>query len=107
MKHLDQLHRALRRLHGLSEVKMAPSDNCNGELKWLRLPLKLLAKATGWSLANGAEDLSTVASDYPHQEGTDEPILLCERSLDGTFEAKADEIYQGRFRPFCGACLDA
>ena len=101
MRHLDQAHRAFRRRQDLSEVKMAPSD-------YVRRHLKLTPFAgedIGWLLRSGAEDLLMFASDYPHHEGTDDPIGRFERTMDGVSEPVREKFYADNFRAYLGSQL--
>lgn len=101
MRHLDQAYRAFRRTQDLSGVKMAPSD-------YVRRHLKLTPFAgedIGWILRSGAEDLLMFASDYPHHEGTDDPIGRFERTLEGVTEEVREKFYAGNFRAYLGSRL--
>ena len=103
MRHLDQAHRAFRRIQDLSEVKMAPSD-------YVRRHLKLTPFAgedIGWLLRSGAEDLLMFSSDYPHHEGTDDPIGRFERTMDGVSEPVREKFYADNFRAYLGSQLPA
>ena len=70
MKHLDQSFRAFRRLQDLSQVELLPSEYVQKHIKVTAFP----GEDIGWLLNNGAADLMMFASDYPHHEGTDDPI---------------------------------
>ena len=37
------------------------------------------------------------ASDYPHHEGSDDPIGRFERTMDGVDDAAMDAFYAGNF----------
>jgi predicted TIM-barrel fold metal-dependent hydrolase len=103
MRHLDQAHRAFRRVQDLSEVKMAPSD-------YVRRHLKLTPFAgedIGWLLRAGAEDLLMFSSDYPHHEGTDDPIGRFERTMDDVSEGVREKFYADNFRGYLGSQLPA
>ena len=103
MRHLDQAHRAFRRIQDLSDVKMAPSD-------YVRRHLKLTPFAgedIGWLLRSGAEDLLMFSSDYPHHEGTDDPIGRFERTMDGVTEPVREKFYAENFRAYLGSQLPA
>lgn len=101
MKHLDQAHRAFRRLQDLSGVRMAPSDYVRRQIKVTPFP----GEDIGWLLTHGAEDLLMFASDYPHHEGTDDPIGRFERTMDGIGEPVRDKFYAGNFRALMGSRL--
>ena len=103
MRHLDQAHRAFRRIQDLSEVKMAPSD-------YVRRHLKLTPFAgedIGWLLRSGAEDLLMFSSDYPHHEGTDDPIGRFERTMDDVSEPVREKFYAENFRVYMGSQFPA
>jgi predicted TIM-barrel fold metal-dependent hydrolase len=102
MKHLDQSFRAFRRLQDLSQVKMPPSD-------YVRRQIKLTPFAgedIGWMMRSGVEDLLMFASDYPHHEGTDDPIGRFERTMDGVSEATRRKFYNANFRSLMGERLN-
>lgn len=103
LKHLDQSHRAFRRLQDLSHMTMPPSD-------YVRRAIKVTPFAgedIGWLLTSGAEDLLMFASDYPHHEGTDDPIARFERTMAGVSEAARLKFYNGNFRALLGERLGA
>ena len=45
------------------------------------------------------------ASDYPHHEGTDDPIGRFERTMDGIDEAVREKFYAANFRTYLGTHL--
>jgi uncharacterized protein len=96
MKHLDQAFRAFRRLQDLSHVKLQPSEYVQRQIK----VTPFAGEDVGWLLASGAEDLLMFASDYPHHEGTDDPIGRFERTMSGISEARKEKFYAKNFRAF-------
>jgi predicted TIM-barrel fold metal-dependent hydrolase len=102
MKQLDQSFRAFRRLQDLSAVKLAPSDYVRRQVKIT----PFAGEDIGWMIRCGVEDLLMFATDYPHHEGTDDPIGRFERTLEGVDEAAREKFYSGNFRAFMGARLD-
>jgi predicted TIM-barrel fold metal-dependent hydrolase len=103
MKHLDQAHRAFRRLQDLSQVKLYPSDYVRRQIK----VTPFAGEDIGWMIGAGIEDLLMFASDYPHHEGTDDPIGRFERTMEGVSEAAREKFYTTNFRAFIGARLAA
>ncbi|MEM7016079.1 MAG: amidohydrolase family protein [Pseudomonadota bacterium] len=99
MKHLDQAFRAFRRLQDLSEVKLLPSEYVQRQIK----VTPFAGEDIGWLLKSGAADLLMFASDYPHHEGTDDPIGRFERTMDGIDEPLRKKFYEDNFRTFLGA----
>jgi predicted TIM-barrel fold metal-dependent hydrolase len=103
MKHLDQAFRAFRRLQDLSSVKLPPSD-------YVRKHIKITPFAgedIGWLLSNGADDLLMFASDYPHHEGTDDPIGKFERTMTAVSESTKIKFYSDNFKSLMGSRLTA
>jgi predicted TIM-barrel fold metal-dependent hydrolase len=103
MKQLDQSHRAFRRLQDLSLVRMVPSDYVRRQIK----VTPFAGEDIGWLLKSGAEDLLMFASDYPHHEGTDDPIGRFERTMEGAGEPVREKFYAGNFKALMGSRLEA
>ena len=99
MRHLDQAHRAFRRIQDLSELRMAPSDYVRRQVK----VTPFAGEDIGWLLRSGAEDLLMFSSDYPHHEGTDDPIGRFERTMDGIDEPVREKFYAENFRALLGS----
>ncbi len=51
----------------------------------------------GWLLNSGAEDLLMFASDYPHHEGTDDPISRFENTMNEVSEGQKTKFYSENF----------
>ena len=96
MKQLDQAYRAFRRLQDLSDVKLQPSEYVLRQMKIT----PFAGEDIGWLLSAGAEDLLMFASDYPHHEGTDDPIGRYERTMTDIDEERRAKFYAGNFRAF-------
>ena len=103
MRQLDQSFRAFRRLQDLSQVKMPPSDYVRRQVKIT----PFAGEDIGWMIRAGIEDLVMFASDYPHHEGTDDPIGRFERTMADVSEAARTKFYSENFRGFMGARLEA
>jgi predicted TIM-barrel fold metal-dependent hydrolase len=103
MKQLDQSHRAFRRLQDLSAVKMRPSDYVRRQIK----VTPFAGEDIGWLLGAGAEDLLMFASDYPHHEGTDDPIGRFERTMEEVPESARRKFYAENFKILMGSRLEA
>jgi len=101
MRHMDQAFRAFRRLQDLSQVKIPPSDYVRRQIK----VTPFAGEDVGWIMRSGGEDLLMFASDYPHHEGTDDPIGRFERTMEGLDEAGRTKFYNGNFRSFMGGAL--
>ena len=101
MKHLDQAYRAFRRLQDLSQVKMQPSEYVQKHIK----VTPFAGEDIGWLLTTQAQDLLLFASDYPHHEGTDDPIGRFEKTMDGVSEIAKQKFYSDNFRALLGSRL--
>ena len=99
MKHLDQSYRAFRRLQDLSQVELLPSEYVQKHIKVTAFP----GEDIGWLLNNGAADLMMFASDYPHHEGTNDPISRFEKTMEGVSEEKKTKFYSTNFKVLLGS----
>ena len=98
MKHLDQSYRAFRRLQDLSQVKELPSEYVKKHIKITPFP----GEDIGWLLTSGASDLLMFASDYPHHEGTDDPISRFEKTMVEIDEDTKKKFYSDNFKSLLG-----
>ena len=98
MKHLDQSYRAFRRLQDLSRVKKLPSEYVKKHIKITPFP----GEDIGWLLTSGASDLLMFASDYPHHEGTDDPISRFEKTMVEIDEVTKKKFYSDNFKSLLG-----
>ena len=99
MKHLDQSYRAFRRLQDLSQVKKLPSEYVQDHIKITAFP----GEDIGWLLDNGASDLLMFASDYPHHEGTDDPISRFEKTMISSSDEQKEKFYTNNFKHLIGS----
>jgi len=103
MKHLDQSYKAFRQLQDLSQLKLLPSEYVLRQIK----VTPFAGEDIGWILNSGAEDLLMFASDYPHHEGTDDPIGRFEKTMEGIDEKVRNKFYTNNFKVFLGNHLSA
>lgn len=96
MKRLDQSFRAFRSRQDLSDVKMKPSEYVTRQI-WFT---PFAGEDIGWLLDNGVGERLMFASDYPHHEGTDDPIGRFERTMTSTSEAAKHRFYTDNFKAF-------
>jgi len=101
MKQLDQSYKAFRRLQDLSHLKMLPSEYVQKHIKITAFP----GEDIGWLLTNGAEDLMMFATDYPHHEGTDDPIGRYEKTMGDISEEVKSKFYTQNFKQLLGSRL--
>ena len=101
MKHLDQSYKAFRKFQELSQLKLLPSEYVLRQIK----VTPFAGEDIGWILNSGGEDLLMFASDYPHHEGTDDPIGRFERSMEGVNENQRTKFYTKNFKSLLGSHL--
>jgi len=101
IKHLDQSYRAFRRIQDLSQVKKLPSEYIMKHIKITPFP----GEDIGWLLSSGAENLLMFASDYPHHEGTDDPISRFEKTMTDITEETKKKFYTDNFKGLMGSHL--
>ncbi len=99
MKHLDQSFKAFRRLQDLSKVELLPSEYVQKHIKVTAFP----GEDIGWLLNNGASDLMMFASDYPHHEGTNDPIKRFEQTMLDVSEENKKKFYSENFKNLLGS----
>ena len=101
MKHLDQSYKAFRKFQDLSQLKLLPSEYVLRQIK----VTPFAGEDIGWILNSGAEDLLMFASDYPHHEGTDDPIGRFERTMEKVDEDQRSKFYTKNFKSLLGSHL--
>ncbi|MEC7865415.1 MAG: amidohydrolase family protein [Pseudomonadota bacterium] len=98
MKHLDQSYKAFRNLQDLSKLKLLPSEYVLRQVK----VTPFAGEDIGWILNSGGEELLMFASDYPHHEGTDDPIGRFEKTMKEVNEVARNKFYAENFKTFLG-----
>ena len=91
--HLDQAHRAFRRLQDLSHLRLAPSDYVRRQVRFT----PFAGEPVGWMMQTSSPELYCFSSDYPHHEGSDDPIGRFDRTMEGVGAADRDAFYAGTF----------
>lgn len=93
LHHLDQAARAFRRLEDLSHLTMAPSEYLRRQVRFTPFP----GEPVGWMMQSSSPELYCFSSDYPHHEGSDDPIARFDRTMEGVSETDRDSFYAGSF----------
>jgi predicted TIM-barrel fold metal-dependent hydrolase len=90
LRHLDFAHRALSKTEApLRRLKLKPSEYVRRHLKFT----PHAGEAIGWIIEQGGPELFMFSSDYPHTEGTDDPIGRFENELHGIPEVDKERFY--------------
>ena len=98
MKQMDQAYKAFRKRQDLSYLKLLPSEYALRQV-WITA---FAGEDIGWLLAQGAGTQLMFSSDYPHHEGTDDPIGRFERTMENTTDELKDQFYTSNFERFMG-----
>jgi predicted TIM-barrel fold metal-dependent hydrolase len=99
LHHLDQAARAFRRLQDLSHLSMAPSAYIERQVRFTPFP----GEPVGWMMASSSPGLYCFSSDYPHHEGSDDPIRRFDESMPEVQAADRDAFYAGNFAALIGS----
>jgi len=92
---LDFVERMTRRL--------APRDRRASEVARERVRLAPFAgEPVGWLIEQLGPDMLCFASDYPHPEGSSDPIRKFEATMDGVDPTAFDAFYAGNIERFLG-----
>ena len=99
LQHLDQAARAFKRLQDLSHLMMTPSDYLRRQVRFT----PFAGEPVGWMIESSSPELYCFSSDYPHHEGSDDPIGRFDRTMDGVSETDRDAFYATNFEALLGS----
>ncbi|HAH79794.1 MAG TPA: hypothetical protein DCL88_01115 [Gammaproteobacteria bacterium] len=88
LQQLDFTANLLKRKRTFAE---APSETAKRHLK----VSPFAGEPVGWIIENVGPDMLVFASDYPHPEGTGNPIAKFERTMENCDQATMDKFYHG------------
>lgn len=72
---------------------MKPSEYIRRHIKFTPFP----GEDVGHMISEAGADLFMFSSDYPHPEGTKDPVGKFEKTLDGVEEAVKDKFYRTNY----------
>jgi predicted TIM-barrel fold metal-dependent hydrolase len=87
----------------LRALARKPSEYVHEHLWFTPFP----GEPVGWMIEECGDDLFLFSSDYPHPEGTRDPIQRFEATMDGTEECARDRFYRANFEAMMGDALTA
>jgi len=100
LHHLDGALRSFRRTEEpLQRLQMKPSDYVRKHLKFTPFP----GEPVGWMIQQAGAELFMFSSDYPHPEGTTDPLGKFEATLDGISDADQAKFYADNFAEMLGS----
>ena len=98
LKRLDIAQTTFRRTEPALAMPRTASEYIHGRV-WFT---PFATEPVGWMIEQAADDLFLFSSDYPHPEGTRDPVGRFERSLAGVAEPAKDRFYAGNFAAMMG-----
>ena len=99
LRHLDGALRSFKRTEEpLQRLTMKPSEYAKRHLKFTPFP----GEPVSWMMDQAGADLFMFSTDYPHPEGTTDPLGKFEAELDGVSDADRDRFYAGNFVELVG-----
>jgi predicted TIM-barrel fold metal-dependent hydrolase len=100
LKQLDLGYRSFSKTDPLLKgLSMKPSDFIRKHIKFTPFP----GEDAGALIREAGEELFLFSSDYPHPEGTNDPIGRFERTFEGIAESALERFYSKNFEDMMGA----
>jgi uncharacterized protein len=82
----------------LKDLSMKASDFVHRQLWFTPFPTEPI----GWMTEECGDDLFLFSSDYPHPEGTKDPIARFESNMDGMDDVQRERFYSGNYADMMG-----
>ena len=99
LRALDHGHRAFGRTDPyLKQLDLLPSEYLRRAIKFTPFP----AEDVGRMIRDAGPELFMFSSDYPHPEGTTDPLGRFERTMQGLDEAAKERFYRTNFEEMMG-----
>ncbi|WP_334163998.1 amidohydrolase family protein [Phenylobacterium sp.] len=87
----------------LQKLSAKPSEIIRRQVKFTPFP----GEDAGYLIRDSGADLYMFSSDYPHPEGTNDPIARFERTFEGLTDDDKDRFYRANFEEMMGGALAA
>lgn len=99
LRQLDLAHRSFQRTDPhLKAMSLKPSEYLRRAVKFTPFP----GEDIGRMIADGGAELFLFSSDYPHPEGTNDPLGRFERTMEGVDETAKDRFYRRNYEEMMG-----
>jgi len=99
LRQLDFAHSSFARTDPyLKEMELRPSEYIRRAVKFTPFP----GEDVGRMIADAGAELFLFSSDYPHPEGTKDPLGRFERTLTSTPEDSKDRFFRSNFESMMG-----
>jgi predicted TIM-barrel fold metal-dependent hydrolase len=100
LRYLDLAHRAFRKSDpGVAGLSLKPSEYIRRQVRFTPFP----GEDVGRMIRDAGPELFLFSSDYPHPEGTTDPIGRFERTFEGLDEDVKERFYRRNFEDMMGA----
>ena len=93
IRRLDRAMQFARTEAPLRELTKLPSEYVHDHLRFT----PFAGEPVGWMMEQAGADLFMFSSDYPHPEGTKDPIQRFESTLDAADDVAMDQFYNANF----------
>src|SRR5690554_2321253 len=94
LRRIDYAYKSFSRTDKyLQSLDMTPSEYIRRAVKFTPFP----GEDVGHMISEAGADLFMFSSDYPHPEGTKDPVGKFEKTLDGVEEAVKDKFYRTNY----------
>jgi len=104
MRKLDLARKSFGRTEQvLRDLPMEPSEYVRRQLRFTPFS----GEPVGWMIEHGGPELFCFSSDYPHIEGTRDPVARFEATLEGVDDAALDRFYRTNFVDLMGDAVPA
>lgn len=98
---IDTGYRSFRNIQDLSHLSMKPSDYLRQQV----VVSPFAGEDVGWIIEQAGAEMVAFSSDYPHHEGTDDPIRRFEASMSGIDAGAFQAFYRDNGRRLLGSAL--
>lgn len=99
LRQLDLAHESFSKTDPyLRELSLKPSEYLRRAVKFTPFP----RENVGLMIKDAGAELFLFSSDYPHPEGTTDPLSRFERTMEGIDESAKDKFYRANFEQMMG-----
>jgi predicted TIM-barrel fold metal-dependent hydrolase len=103
IRHLDCAQRSFSRTEEpLTRLSLKPSEYVRRHLKFTPFP----GEPVGWMIEQAGSELFMFSSDYPHPEGSTDPMAKFEATLDRIERPAREQFYADNFVELMGSRLE-
>jgi predicted TIM-barrel fold metal-dependent hydrolase len=98
LKRLDLAQRTFQKTEPALRLPLAASDYIRRQIKFT----PFAGEPVGWMIEEAGADLFLFSTDYPHPEGTRDPIARFEATMEAVGDEARERFYSGNFAAMMG-----